>query len=50
MLRAGARRTPGVPPQSPRLVDVAPTIAGQLGTRPPADAQGRVLTESLGAP
>ena len=42
---AGIRR--GVPPQNPGLVDVAPTIAAMLGSRPPADAQGRVLTESL---
>ena len=42
---AGVRR--GLPPRSPGLVDVAPTIAALLGTRPPASAQGRALVESL---
>jgi arylsulfatase A-like enzyme len=37
----------GAVPRDARLVDVAPTIAALLGTRPPADAQGRALAESL---
>lgn len=47
LLLSGAGVRPGAPPRSPRLVDVAPTVAALLGTRPPADAQGRALTESL---
>ncbi len=47
LVLAGAGVRGGLPPQSPGLVDVAPTIAALLGTRPPADAQGRALTESL---
>jgi hypothetical protein len=42
---AGVRR--GTPPQNPVLVDIAPTIAALLGSRPPANAQGRSLAESL---
>jgi arylsulfatase A-like enzyme len=38
------------PPQSPRLVDIAPTISALLGVRAPAHTQGRVLSESLAAP
>lgn len=45
---AGIRR--GEAPRNPRTVDVAPTISALLGARPPADAQGRPLTESIGAP
>ncbi|QIN81025.1 sulfatase-like hydrolase/transferase (plasmid) [Rubrobacter marinus] len=43
--RAGVR--PGVTPRNPKLVDVAPTVAALLGTRPPNEAQGRALTEVL---
>jgi arylsulfatase A-like enzyme len=43
---AGIRRDAA--PRDPRLVDVAPTICDLLGVRPPEDAQGRVLSESLG--
>jgi hypothetical protein len=50
LVLAGAGIRAGVAPQSPGLVDIAPTIAALMGTRPPADAQGRVLTESLGVP
>jgi arylsulfatase A-like enzyme len=50
LVLAGAGIREGVPPQSAGLVDIAPTIAALLATRSPADAQGRVLTESLGAP
>ena len=46
-LISGAGVRVGAVPRNPRLVDVAPTIAALLGARPPADAQGRVLTESL---
>ncbi|PLS87601.1 MAG: hypothetical protein CYG60_01050 [Actinobacteria bacterium] len=47
LLLSGAGVRPGARPRSPRLVDVAPTVAALLGARPPADAQGRALTESL---
>ncbi len=50
LLLAGAGIHRDVPPQDAGLVDVAPTIAYLLGVRPPAQAQGRALTESLGAP
>ncbi len=43
---AGIRRA--VKPSDPVLVDVAPTIAALLGTRPPGEAQGRALREALG--
>lgn len=35
-------------PEEPNVTDVAPTICSLLGTRPPADASGRALSESLG--
>jgi predicted AlkP superfamily pyrophosphatase or phosphodiesterase len=35
-------------PRDARLVDVAPTICALLGVRSPADAQGRLLSESTG--
>lgn len=44
---AGAGVRPGVAPQDPRHVDVAPTIAALLGIEPPAGSQGRVLDEAL---
>ena len=47
LLVAGAGVRTGVAPRDPKLVDVAPTIAALLGARPPADAQGRVLSELL---
>jgi arylsulfatase A-like enzyme len=47
LLIAGAGLRTGVVPRKPGLVDVAPTIAALLGTRPPADAQGRALDELL---
>lgn len=50
LLLAGAGVRRGAPPKEAGLVDVAPTIAHLLGVRPPADAQGRALTESLGVP
>lgn len=43
---AGVRR--GAAPHDPRLVDVAPSVCALLGTRPPKNAQGRALSESLG--
>ncbi|MGF1473437.1 MAG: alkaline phosphatase family protein [Rubrobacteraceae bacterium] len=43
---AGFRR--GGAPRNPQLVDVAPTICALLGVQPPKDAQGRILSESLG--
>ena len=49
-LVAGAGMRRGVPPEDADLTDAAPTIAHLLAVRPPADAQGRALTESLGAP
>lgn len=50
LLLAGAGVRRDAPPQDAGLVDVAPTIAHLLGVRPPAQAQGRALTESLGVP
>jgi len=50
LLLAGAGVRRGAPPEDADLTDVAPTIAHLLNVRPPADAQGRALTESLGAP
>jgi len=47
---SGTGICPGQAPNDPSLVDVAPTIAHLLGIRPPADAQGRVLTEALNQP
>lgn len=47
LLLAGAGVRAGIAPRAPRLVDVAPTIAALLGTRPPRDAQGRALVEAL---
>ncbi|WP_146104098.1 alkaline phosphatase family protein [Nonomuraea solani] len=44
LLLSGAGIRPGLRPHRPRLIDVAPTIAALLGTRPPAQAQGRDLT------
>lgn len=49
LLLAGAGVRRGAPPQEAGLIDIAPTIAHLLGVRPPAQAQGRALTESLGA-
>lgn len=46
MSGAGVRR--GTAPRDPQLVDVAPTVCALLGTRPPKDAQGRVISEALG--
>jgi arylsulfatase A-like enzyme len=46
LLLAGAGVRPGLRLRRPRLVDVAPTVAALLGTRPPAHAQGRDLTGS----
>lgn len=48
LLLSGAGVHQDVTPRSPRLVDVAPTICALLGARPPRDAQGRILSESLG--
>lgn len=45
---AGFRR--GGAPLEPEVVDVAPTIAYLLGVRPPAQSEGRVLSESIGPP
>lgn len=50
LLLAGAGVRRDAPPQEAGLIDIAPTIAHLLGVRPPAQAQGRALTESLGAP
>jgi predicted AlkP superfamily pyrophosphatase or phosphodiesterase len=44
---AGAGIRPGARPRQPKIVDVAPTIAALLGSRPPAQAQGRILHEAL---
>ena len=47
LLIAGAGVRVGARPRNAGLVDVAPTIAALLGARPPADARGRALVESL---
>ncbi len=47
LLIAGAGVRVGAAPRNARLVDVAPTVSALLGARPPANAQGRALTESL---
>jgi predicted AlkP superfamily pyrophosphatase or phosphodiesterase len=47
LLIAGAGVRVGAVPKDAKLVDVAPTIATLLGVRPPEDAQGRALAESL---
>ncbi|WP_187415133.1 alkaline phosphatase family protein [Nonomuraea sp. PA05] len=44
LLLSGAGIRPGLRPRGAGLIDVAPTIAALLGTRPPAHAQGRDLT------
>jgi len=38
---------PGAPPEYAEVVDIAPTLAYLLRVRPPAAAEGRVLTEAL---
>lgn len=48
LLLSGAGVRWGVAPHNPRLVDLAPTVCALLGTRPPKDAQGRILSEALG--
>jgi arylsulfatase A-like enzyme len=47
LLVAGAGVRKGAVPRDAGLVDVAPTISALLGARPPADAQGRALSEIL---
>jgi predicted AlkP superfamily pyrophosphatase or phosphodiesterase len=47
LLISGAGVRVGAAPRNAGLVDVAPTIAALLGVRPPADAKGRALVESL---
>lgn len=50
LLVAGSGFCRKVRPREPELIDIAPTIAELLGTDPPANAQGRVLSEVLGPP
>jgi arylsulfatase A-like enzyme len=38
---------PGAYGQYAEVVDIAPTLANLLHVRPPAGAEGRVLTETL---
>jgi arylsulfatase A-like enzyme len=47
LVLAGAGVRPNTPPQSPRHIDLAPTMAALLGIEPPAGSQGRVLTEAI---
>ena len=48
MMLSGAGVRPGVVIDRPvEIIDVAPTISHLLGTRPPANATGRVLAEAL---
>lgn len=49
LVLAGAGVRPDTPPQSPRHIDLAPTMAALLGIQPPSGSQGRVLTESIRA-
>ena len=48
LLLSGTGFRPDAAPRDPRLVDVAPTICALLDVRPPEDAQGRSLSESVG--
>lgn len=45
LIISGAAIQPGTTPLEPRLIDIAPTISELLGVRPPAQSQGRALTE-----
>jgi hypothetical protein len=45
---AGPGVRPGLRAEGAEVVDIAPTLAFLLGTLPPAAAEGRVLSESLG--
>ncbi|GAA1991943.1 ectonucleotide pyrophosphatase/phosphodiesterase [Nocardiopsis rhodophaea] len=47
LVLAGAGVAQGRMPGGPRTIDVAPTISHLLGVEPPAEAEGRVLTEAL---
>ncbi|WP_017619285.1 alkaline phosphatase family protein [Nocardiopsis gilva] len=47
LVLAGAGVRQGDMPHDPRTIDIAPTISHLLGVEPPADAEGRVLTEAL---
>ncbi len=47
LLLSGAGVRWDAAPRDAGIIDVAPTICALLNTRPPADAQGRVLSESL---
>lgn len=49
-LIAGKNIRPNARPDDPRLIDIAPTISALLGIRAPAQAQGRVLTETFRRP
>ncbi|WP_203582233.1 alkaline phosphatase family protein [Microbacterium hibisci] len=49
LVLAGAGVRPHAAPQSPRHIDVAPTISALLGFDAPSGAHGRVLTESIRA-
>ena len=48
LLLSGAGFRCDATPREPQLVDVAPTICALLGVRPPKDAQGKLLSESVG--
>ena len=48
LLLSGAGLRGDAAPRDARLVDIAPTVCALLGVRPPRDAQGRVLSESVG--
>jgi arylsulfatase A-like enzyme len=47
LVLAGSGVRPNTPPQSPRHVDLAPTMAALLGIQPPSGSQGRALTEAI---
>jgi predicted AlkP superfamily pyrophosphatase or phosphodiesterase len=47
LILSGTGICPGAVAEQARLIDIAPTVAALLGVEPPADAQGRPLTEAL---
>ncbi|MDA8372261.1 MAG: alkaline phosphatase family protein [Nocardiopsaceae bacterium] len=50
LILSGAGAAKDHSPRKARVIDVIPTISRLLGVEPPADAEGRVLTEALRPP
>ncbi|HZY66578.1 MAG: alkaline phosphatase family protein [Actinomycetota bacterium] len=48
LLFSGAGFRQDAAPRDPQIVDMAPTICALLGVRPPKDAHGRALLETVG--